>query len=463
MKFAVVPVAAQVLMLCSSAAIAVPVQIDDAPIEESASAPLVARVPQQGNKAMFDSSRQSRVYAISVLDYAHIKSTASPVMINNGLVRERSIAQQLNAEATYKPDQIWTIKGDVQAQFSTAYENATPLYERGAQDWLRLNEFFIEHYSASSWSVLAGKYRRVFSPGVFQNPMDRHNPVSALPGQPLQREGAYLAQVSYERNFNTSALSDTKLSVAFLPGILQDKNGIPTDSTNVIHFDETKPLNNSIVLLQQQWSPSRMGLLVRLYANLFSGDANFVSYYLDEQMQYGYSYARYFLPWLELHGESLVYQKPHYALITGEIAENKYVDYMLGTRLEFDQDQGVIIEYLHQAEQPDSFAQDAKGQRVLIARLLVPNSHRLFSTPLQNYLLMSIYKRNMRDTYSITANAIFGLAQKEAMATVRGDMKVGAQAAIALTAAYIAGVSSSFYGAAMPNDFRLTSEMQIVF
>ncbi|MDH4274083.1 MAG: hypothetical protein OEW08_03490, partial [Gammaproteobacteria bacterium] len=138
-------------------------------------------------------------------------------------------------------------------------------------------------------------------------------------------------------------------------------------------------------------------------------------------------------------------------------------DFLVGARLEYDQDRGIILEYLHQGEQPKAFAQDLKNQRLLITRLLDPESHRLFLTPLQNYLLSSLYLRNIRDTYNVTANAIFGLSQVEVMFSLRGDMKVGAQASIALTAAYTAGERTSYYSAAVANDFLLSAEMQITF
>jgi len=293
--------------------------------------------------------------------------------------------------------------------------------------------------------------------------MDRHNPQSALPGQPLQREGTYLAQLSWEHNYQSTPISDAKVSIGYLPRFYLSKHGLPSNNVNIIQFDETRPLNESIYKSSTSWSTSHDGVFLRLYGNVYSGDANLVLYRMESQNQWGLSYGRYVMPWLELHGESLYYSKPHYTLLSNESSHNGFLDYLLGARFEYDQDLGVTVEYLNQAEQPDKFPSDEKLQRALIVRVLNPFSHRLLITPLRRYMMTSLYARNLRDIYSVTCNIIYGVAQQDAMASIRGEMKVASHALVAVTGSVIAGSASSFYGAAIPNDYRVTSEVEVVF
>lgn len=401
-----------------------------------------------------------RLYTITTIGYAPLNNP-SPVLTQAGIFRERTAVQELNGELTWTPSNKFLIKTDAQAQYSTSYETDTPLADKGAQDWLKINEAFFEIRPTSNFSFLAGKYRRVFSPGIFQNPMDRHNPTVSLPGQPAQREGAYTAQANFRVGPDRGSVSDILITAAWLPAPLLDKYGLPNSSIDVIRVNELK---YQLVRDHLSYDSEMQGGFIRLYGNLFQSDVNIVSYYLEQQIQVGASLSRYIYNWLELHGETLLYEKKHYPMLSSGSKKGSLLnDSLVGARLEYDNDVGIILEWIHREDQPQFVPVSPVERLAMLAGLLNPYAMRNLTTPMKDYSASSFYIRNISDKYGLTLNFIYGIQRPEGSISLRGDADIGTHGRISLIGSYIAGASDTFSSVIIPNEYRLATELNLTF
>ena len=350
-------------------------------------------------------------------------------------------------------------KTDLQARVSSLYTADSAFFAKGAGDWLKINEFFFEGSSPIGLSFLMGKYRRIFSPGIFQNPMDRHNPKSALPGEPAQREGAWLSQVALDGDFKTDFLSRWRVTFAYLPGFFQDKYGVPFQYRDKLVINPRSPLGVSKV--SESYSSDYQGGFIRLYLDIFKGDFNVVYYYTEKQRQEGVSYSRYFLDRLEWHGEILFYNYPHSDFIVADSNANVYIDAMTGFRLDIGDYVTLSLEYLYRQENPRNYPDSAADQKLLWLGQLAADSNSQASTPMRNYIVVSLLAINLKDVLDLAFNVITNPFDQEYLFSFRADYKVDKSSKISLAGLYKIGDSTSFYGNFFPFDYQARLEFNI--
>lgn len=397
-----------------------------------------------------------RLYTYGNFDYLDLDTNSTSPAIRTGLISSRTASLSLNGEFTWKPALFFTMKMDAQAAFSTDFPSNTAIFKKGAKDFVALNEFFVELYPVDFFSFLVGKYRRVFSPGLFANPMDRHNVNPSLPGAPVQREGAWLAQASLHLAPPTKFFRDVALDVAFLPSLYRDDFGLPTTTNLIRKISPTFAYSET----NTNWSPERLGGFLHGYANLFEGDFHLTAYYLETQWQFGGSYARYLGKWLEVHAEGLYYNENHR---DGVATNGGFFDALVGVRVEPTQDIGLVVEYQHLADHPEDFPTTTPDRVAFLSSLIFPTDPKLsLITPLRDYLTFSVYARNLIDDhFDITCNTVLALKYPEALVNLRLDARVGDNARLSLTGAMALGPSDSFYKFVNPYNFRVGGEIYV--
>ncbi len=397
-----------------------------------------------------------RLYTYGNFDFLDLDTNSLSPAIRTGIISPRTGTLTLNGEFTWKPVSAFTLKMDAQAAISTDYPSNTAYFRKGAKDYVALNEFFVELYPVDFFSFLIGKYRRVFSPGLFANPMDRHNANPSLPGQPVQREGAWLAQASLHFSPTTKFFRDVALDAALVPSFYRDDFGLPT-GTNVVR--RIQP-NFSFAETHTNWSVERLGGFLHGYANFFEGDLHLTAYYLETQWQFGLSYSRYIGKWLELHGEGLYYNEHHR---TGLETNGGTFDSLVGFRVEPTQDIGVIFEYQHFGDHPEDFPTSLPDRLGFLSGLIFPTDPKSsFITPLRDYLTLSVYVRNLiRDTFDVTFNVIMAPKTPEALLSLRIDARVGDHAKLSLSGGIVSGPSEGFYRTVNPYNVRLGGEIHV--
>ncbi|MBL8993518.1 MAG: hypothetical protein JNM63_09275 [Spirochaetia bacterium] len=396
-----------------------------------------------------------RLYTYGNFDYLELDTNSTSPAVRTGLIASRTASLSLNGEFTWKPAPFFTLKMDAQAAFSTDFPSNTAFFKKGAKDFVALNEFFVELYPVDFFSFLVGKYRRVFSPGLFANPMDRHNANPSLPGAPVQREGAWLAQASLHLAPTTKFFRDVAFDVAFLPSLYRDDFGLPTTTNTVRRILPTFTYSET----NTNWSPERLGGFLHGYANLFEGDFHLTAYYLETQWQFGFSYARYLGKWLEVHGEGLYYNENH----RDGLGNGGFFDALVGVRVEPTQDIGLVMEYQHLGDHPEDFPSAASERVTFLSGLLFPTDPKSsLITPLRDYLTVSVYARNLlNDHFDITCNTVLALKYPEALVNLRLDARVGDNARLSLTGAMALGPGDGFYKFVNPYNFRVGGEIYV--
>lgn len=455
-----------ILFLSFSLVPPVSAQVPDAPLDD---APLGTDGDGQ-NFATNNKSKKEpvlsvfnyRLYSIATLNYQPITDKTHPG-VANGLFAEKSANAQLNFEISARPrlpgKMTFFVKTDAEANMSTLYPAASPFFEKDAGDWVRLNELFIDFSPIPFLSVLAGKYRRIFSPGLYQNPMDRHNPVSSLPGEPPQREGAWIGQLSLDANFGLENLSRFRLSVAYLPDFFQDKYGIPVNTRTVLTLNPKSPLGVSFV--DETYSIDDMGGFVRLYLGLLKGDFNAIYYYTEKQNQFGFSYSRYFFNRLEWHGEVLFYEKPHSDFNVADSGVTFYTDALSGFRFDINDYFNISLEYLYRQENPRNYPGKLADQQRLWYGQLGADSNGSTLNPMRNYLILSFLGVNIKDVWDFAVNIIGNPFDNEYLFSLRVDYKTDRSAKISLAGLFKVADSTSFYGNFMPFDYQIRTEFYI--
>jgi len=403
-----------------------------------------------------------RLYSIGNFSYQPI-TDPTHLAVANGLFQEKSAAAEMNLELTlHRPVQDkagLVFKTDLQGRVSSQYGADSYFFKKGAGDWVKVNELFFEATNSIGLSLLMGKYRRIFSPGMFQNPMDRHNPKSALPGEPAQREGAWLAQLSLDGEFHNDLLSRWRVSAAWLPGFFQDKNGLVVNTRDRLVFNPSSPLG--VVKTTEAYSSDYQGGLVRLYLDIFKGDFNAVYYYTEKQPQWGFSYSRYFLDRLEGHGEVLFYQRPHSGFLLGEPGQTTYADALAGFRIDIGEYTTFTMEYLYRQENPANYPDALPDQKRLWLGQLDVSSNNQATTPMRNYLVMSLLAVNLKDVFDVAFNVITNPFDNEYLFSLRTDYKPDRSAKISLAGLYKMGGANSFYGNYFPFDYQARVEFYI--
>ena len=404
-----------------------------------------------------------RLYSIGNFSYQPVGDTKHLAVVN-GLFQEKSATAEMNLEVILNSDLPQkansVIKSDIQAKVSSLYTADSYFFVKGSGDWLKINEAFYEVTTGFGMSFLLGKYRRIFSPGIFQNPMDRHNPKSSLPGEPAQREGAWLAQTSLDGDFHTSLLSRWRITAAYLPFYFNDKYGMPVTTRDKYVLNKRSPMG--VVKTTESNSGEYQGGFVRLYLDVFKGDFNAVYYYLEKQHQEGVSYSKYFLDRLEWHGEILFYEKPRSDFAITPTDLGLYVDALSGFRIDIGDSSTIGIEYLYRQENPQNYPEDSLDQRKLWLGQLTPDSNGQASTPMRHYIVFSMMSMNIKDTLDIAFNVITNPFDQEYLYSLRTDYKVDKSAKISLAGLLKSGSSTNtFYGNFFPFDYQIRMEFFI--
>jgi hypothetical protein len=416
----------------------------------------------ENDKSQKNGKWEYRFYSIGGFSYQPISDTTH-LAVAGGLFQEKNSAAEMNLEMTHHTelphDATIVVKVDTQGKISSQYASDSYFFKKGAGDWLKLNELFFDATNRLGMSVLVGKYRRIFSPGLFQNPMDRHNPKSTLPGEPAQREGAWLAQLALDGDFKTDLLSRWRISGAYLPGFFLDKNGIPVSTRDKFIYNPRSPLGATKTT--ENYGPEYQGAMARLYLDFFKGDFNAVYYYTEKQHQEGISYSRYFMDRLEWHGEILFYEKPRSDLTVIEPERNFFVDALTGFRLDIGDDITLALEYLYRQENRQNYPDAAIDQRKLWLSQLSSDSGAQSSTPMRHYLVVSLMAVNLKDLFDVTLNVITNPFDQEYLFSLRTDYKVDKSSKISLAGLVKYGADNTFYGNFFPFDYQVRVEFYI--
>ncbi|MDH4199563.1 MAG: hypothetical protein OEV66_04200 [Spirochaetia bacterium] len=441
--------------------------IEDAPVEphtknpanQSASETTNQTVDDQKNKTTFE----SRLFSIGTFSYQPVND-ATHIAAANGLFEEKSASALVNFELIVHPEHrdkktTSTLKVDVEGSASSLYKSASPFYEKNAGDWIRLDELFWEISLVPSSSFLIGKYRHIFTPGLFQNPLDRLNPTSTLPGEPAQREGAWIAELSFDGEFKSELLSRYRLSFAFLPAPFQDKSGLPVNARTVPEINTMSRAGFSFVT--QPYNRDYMGGFARLYLDFFKGDFNIIYYYTEKQQQGGFSYSRYFLNSLEWHGEILFYEKPHSSFVVADKNAPFYADALTGLRYDVSDTTSLTLEYLYRQENPESYPAGLVDQSRLWLGQLGTESTGHALTPMRHYIIASFMSVNIKDIFDVAFNVISNPFDNEYLLSLRTDIKLDKASKLSLAGTYKIGDSTSFYGNFLPFDYQLRAEYYI--
>ncbi|MDH5718775.1 MAG: hypothetical protein OEZ22_14205 [Spirochaetia bacterium] len=431
-------------------------EIEDAPTDD-----LLIETEQKTDSVK---NYRYRLFFVSFINYNHLKIEPEKENQGQGMLsffEERSAVCELNSELLYKIPGIFTFKGDIQGQYSTSFSKSTLLFEKGYQDYVRINELFFEIFFYDNISFLTGKYRRIYTPGIFQNPLDLHNPISSMPGQQAKRDGAYIAQLNVNYNLNYKYIESGEIILGFLPMFYQNKFGIFSENKDYFFLEKTPNEKYQLSKREKEWKTDEMGIFSRFYFDIIKGDLNLIYYYLNQQSQYGFSYAKYLLNFFELHIETIFYKNPRYNFVTNN--KNLYFDTLIGSRIEYDDFSGVTAEYIYNGEKPNKLPQSMPDRLKIFSSLLNESRSNDFLTPLQDYLVFSAYMREIKDVYAVTFNVLYGIYHKEAFYSLRFDAKSGNTAVFSITGGITTGGENSFYGGIIPFDYKISSELLVSF
>jgi hypothetical protein len=283
--------------------------------------------------------------------------------------------------------------------------------------------------------------------------MDLYTPVSYLPGQPLQREGAYLLQLTWTPPLAEAWISDPAITAAFLPCPFIDAYGLPVKQIEVSRIAGF----GTTVTASESWSAKRLGGFIRGYANLAGGDANAMLYYYKTHWQLGGSYSRYVVsPWLEAHAEAL-----HYRLARDRAQSDpsSYWDAVTGIRIEPWSMSGLILEWLHADERPTKLPSSLPGMMQLFNGFLAPETHLTAAMPFRDYLVLTVFGQPWKDRLTMRGNAIIHPEGNDALWTLRGDLALGDHTQLSLTGMLVSAASGGYYAAVLPFPWRLTVEL----
>jgi len=405
-----------------------------------------------------------RIFTISTFNYSPLKSG-----VNQGsqlsFMEEKSATTELSLELTFNNLKYLAGRLDVQALYSTLYSTGGPIFEKDYNDKVGLNEAFLDIYSAHGFSVLAGKYRRIFSPGIFENPMDRHNSMSAQPGDPLVRSGVWVFTVSQTVMFAYDFFSQLTVQAAVLPDFAENKFGIPVKNYEPVLVKKKQSPQPLFVFERgsKSWTKDDMDYFVRLYFNIFKGDLNFIYYYLNQDFQPGVSYSRYLGNYIEFHGEVIHYKKPDKAFSDLAVSKSDYFDYLLGSRFDISNEFGFVAEYLHQDDRPDKIVEPGMKRQLYLLGILNTLSDGGIKTPLKDYGMLSMHYLQLDDRYDFFINGIYGFAHKEAIFSIRASDNVNDNLKLSMMASLPYGDDQSHYGAFFPYEYTLAVEVNGAF
>lgn len=444
-----------ILRYCVLLSLAIAEDIPDADIGSTGT---VAKVTAGSNtrKAL-----TGRLYTYGNFDWQRPDPGLSSPASRTGLLSERSAQVSLNGEMLWKPSDAFTVKLDGKLGWSTEFPTNTAFFKEGARDTVSLQEAFVEWYPHEVVSLLIGKYRRVFSPGLFANPMDRHNANPAMPGAQMVREGNWLAQVTLHGKTPSVALSQFSVDAAWLPFFYRDDFGLPT-TTNTFSQLKVGPLGalrltNGV----SNWEADDMGGFLRFYGNMWKSDVNLVVYRADRDWQLGLSFSRPFGSWFELHGEGLGYQRKHVNGETGGL----WLDGLVGFRLEPTQDIGFTAEWIHFDDHPVAFPGTnlAADRIAFLSSVLFPWDRKGNpAMPLRDYVALNLSIRNIiQDTLDFTVNGQISLAEPEANVLARVDVRIGDHARVALMGGGGFGEPTGYIRTLAPFLWKIGAELMI--
>ncbi len=370
---------------------------------------------------------------------------------------EKSALFELSGEVTYNNLKNLAGRFDLQTSYSTMYSQET-IYPKNYADRIFLNEIFFEYYASSGFSFLAGKYRMVFAPGVFENPLDRHNSSQASPGEPLERNGVWTAQISQNIRLASGLVSSLLFSAAYLPRLPENRYGFWQPNYELFALSDN-PFIPLPERTEKEWQPDDMGGFVRMYANFMRGDLNVIGYYLDRRRQGGVSYGRYLHEALELHGEFAVYES-----VTGEnrhLVKSKelYTDYLAGARIDFSAETGMVLEYLHRDDRPEKKPDTVSNLQYYRIAILNLEDDRGMQLPLSDYALGSIHSLDLADRFDLYFNATYGIAHDEWMLALRGSASVSDYLRLSLFGSLPVGPDDSHYGSVIPFEYSAGVEV----
>jgi hypothetical protein len=218
-----------------------------------------------------------------------------------------------------------------------------------------INELYLSHDLAPELSLLAGKKRIIWGPGMAFNPTDLMNPLKDPTDPTFQRAGAYLARVELP-------LERYTFSLLASPQVLAQQGGIP--------YRMLKDANGYHFLVA-----------ARVYALVADTDVNVIAMYtnlyndqLEHTPRVGLTFSRVFFDALELHfeglgqtGSSRIFVEPE--CVTDRLAamgcvatgtpiagqplledDGVVARLLVGARYQFADDSMASVEYLFQSD-----------------------------------------------------------------------------------------------------------------
>lgn len=423
-------------------------------IEDPGGSPPSAAANEKQHKP---SPLKYRAYLLSSYLYLNLKDDLNLPPALSDIDSGRIATLKLAGEIKTRIGSSTNIKIDGEAVYSTA------VFDTGenGHDWAKFNEVFAEYYFLQSTSVLVGKYRRVYGPGLFHNPTDRHNSSKSLPGQSSNTNGAFMTQVNFQKEINRWGIGDIAMTVAYLPQYFENESGLPEKETTT-----TTLTDEGLEKRNVEWDKKDSGALLRLYGSVFKGDLNLYLYNLERDWQRGFSYVNFVTYWLEFHGEYLNYSKPHTSSLYATSAMAPFQDILVGTRIEPTEDYGLVLEYLNQGDRKHKFAPEPADLKSLMqsnASAEIDMSNLIDMKAFREYVLASLYYRGYKDTYSFYGNAIHNSANHITIWTAKAVANVGDTSSVGFMPFYVQTKKNTPYDDLIPFKWGATAEMQINF
>ncbi|NBO39336.1 hypothetical protein EBU99_12220 [bacterium] len=216
------------------------------------------------------------------------------------------------------------------------------------------------------YQLTVGKKRILWGSGLASNPTDLLNPSKSVLDPALERRGAWLAQFEH-------ILEKDTFAVFFAPGVIEDKNTLPTDVFK--YKTDSSDRRESHSLIGARW-----------YHLAGHADLNLMAFYSDSfkdpqvgAWKAGASWSQSLLALskqLEGHAEILLQQGSARNASDGSSrtkSKQFYTTLLLGSRYDFENESALIFEFLHQGEgdSRDDFIQRRTSEAGLLRSQMI--------------------------------------------------------------------------------------------
>ncbi len=207
---------------------------------------------------------------------------------------------------------------------------------------LALNEIYSNGEFQNGYQYTVGKKRIVWGTGFAANPTDLLNPTKNPLDPTYERRGAWLVQAE-------NIQEKQALAVFLSPGVLENKNTIPTDVGTYADADG-KRRSHYLAGLRYYHLLGGADINVMLFRSERFKDE------MSESWRAGASWSQYLTAiskQLEVHAEVLTQHGSVRPTATGESRLNsrdREFKTLLGLRYDFDNESSLVIEYLNQTD-----------------------------------------------------------------------------------------------------------------